>query len=56
MYIECDTEEEIDQVFEKLSQNGSILMPLASCPFSEKYAWVKDKYDVTWQLNFEKRQ
>jgi uncharacterized glyoxalase superfamily protein PhnB len=42
---------QIDRVFESLSQDGSVLMPLASYPFSEKFGWVADKYGVTWQLN-----
>lgn len=54
LYVNCDTEKEIDQVFEKLSQEGSILMPLASYPFSEKFAWIADKYGVSWQLNLLK--
>jgi len=56
LYVTCDTDEEINAVFEKLSQNRSIIMPLASYPSSEKHAWVKDKYDVTCQLNLEKIQ
>lgn len=51
LYVTCDTEEEIDRVFEQLSQDGSVLMPLTAYPFSEKFGWVADKYGVTWQLN-----
>jgi predicted 3-demethylubiquinone-9 3-methyltransferase (glyoxalase superfamily) len=51
IYVACDTSDEIDRVFESLSQNGSVLMPLASYPFSEKFGWVADKYGVSWQLN-----
>lgn len=54
LYVKCDTEEEIDKVFEKLSEGGKILMPLGSYPFSEKFGWVNDKYGVSWQLAFEK--
>ncbi|MFC3884855.1 VOC family protein [Bacillus songklensis] len=54
LYVTCDTEEEIDALFGKLSQDGEILMPLASYPFSEKFGWVADKYGVSWQLNFAK--
>ncbi len=54
LYVNCDTEKELDQVFEKLSQDGNVLMPLASYPFSEKFAWVADKYGVSWQLNLLK--
>ncbi|MDQ0177992.1 VOC family protein [Bacillus chungangensis] len=54
LYVTCDTVEEIDRVFEQLSQDGSVLMPLAAYPFSEKFGWVADKYGVTWQLNLTK--
>jgi predicted 3-demethylubiquinone-9 3-methyltransferase (glyoxalase superfamily) len=50
LYVACDTEEEIDRVFEKLAQDGSILMPLAAYPFSKKFGWVADRFGVTWQL------
>lgn len=54
LYVSCVTEEEIDRLFEKLSKGGSVLMPLAAYPFSEKFAWVADKYGVSWQLNLER--
>lgn len=55
LYVTCDSEDEINRVFEKLSQDGRVLMPLADYPFSEKFGWVEDKYGVSWQLNLEKR-
>lgn len=51
LYVTCDTEDEIDRLYEELSQDGNIYMPLAAYPFSEKFGWVGDKYGVTWQLN-----
>jgi predicted 3-demethylubiquinone-9 3-methyltransferase (glyoxalase superfamily) len=54
LFVTCDTEEEVNQVFEKLSQDGKVLMPLANSPFSKKFGWVEDKYGVSWQLNLAK--
>lgn len=54
LYVSCATEEEIDRLFEKLSEGGTVMMPLAAYPFSEKFAWVADKYGVSWQLNLER--
>jgi predicted 3-demethylubiquinone-9 3-methyltransferase (glyoxalase superfamily) len=54
MYIACTTEDEITRIFEKLSQDGTVLMPLAAYPFSPKFGWVADKYGVSWQLNLER--
>jgi predicted 3-demethylubiquinone-9 3-methyltransferase (glyoxalase superfamily) len=50
LFVRCDTEEEIDAAFAKLSQDGQILMPLDRYPFSTKYAWLSDRFGVTWQL------
>ena len=51
IYINCETEAEIDRLFESLSQAGQVLMPLDRYPFSEKFAWVADRFGVSWQLN-----
>ena len=56
LFVTFDTEEEIDQIFEKLSQDGKVLMPLAESFWSAKFGWVEDKYGVSWQLNLEKSQ
>ena len=55
LYVACATEEEIDRIFEKLSQGGAVAMPLSAYPFSDKFAWVADKYGVSWQLNLERK-
>ena len=47
----CETEEEIDQLWGKLSEGGEILMPLQKYPFSDKFGWINDKFGVSWQLN-----
>ncbi len=51
LFVKCETEKEIDELFAKLSDGGEILMPLAPYPFSPKYAWLSDKYGVSWQLS-----
>jgi len=53
IYVRCDTEEEIDTAFVKLSQDGQVLMPLDRYPFSAKFGWVSDRFGVSWQLNLE---
>ena len=53
LFVRCDTEEDIDEVFAKLAQDGQILMPLGEYPFSPKFGWVSDKFGVSWQLSLE---
>ncbi|MGW6301894.1 VOC family protein [Peribacillus butanolivorans] len=50
LFITCDTEEEIDRVYESLTDGGGVLMPLADYSFSKKFGWVADKFGVSWQL------
>lgn len=42
--------ENIDALWERLSENGTALMPLDQYPFSERYGWMQDKYGLSWQL------
>ncbi|MGM8365514.1 VOC family protein [Virgibacillus sp. W0181] len=42
--------EKLDQLWERLSQGGTALMPLQEYPFSKRYGWIQDKYGLTWQL------
>lgn len=45
-----NTKEEVDALWEKLSDGGMALMELGSYPFSEKYGWIQDKYGLSWQV------
>lgn len=53
LYVNCDSEDEIDEAYAKLSDGGQLLMPLDSYPFSKKFGWVQDKFGVSWQLNLD---
>jgi predicted 3-demethylubiquinone-9 3-methyltransferase (glyoxalase superfamily) len=50
-WVTCDSEEEIRRLTAALSQDGNTLMPLGSYGFSREFAWVSDKFGVSWQLN-----
>ncbi|WP_342548081.1 VOC family protein [Paenibacillus sp. FSL P2-0089] len=45
-----DAAERLDEVWDKLAEGGTALMPLGKYPFSERYGWIQDKYGVSWQL------
>ncbi len=48
--VSCETEKEIDELWEKFSPEGKVLMPLEKYPFAKKFGWIQDKYGVSWQL------
>ncbi|WP_242282156.1 VOC family protein [Bacillus cereus group sp. BfR-BA-01346] len=50
LYVTCNTEEETETAFNKLAEDGAVLMPLGAYPFSKKFGWLNDKYGVSWQL------
>ena len=51
-HLRCETKDEVDAIFAKLSAGGKVLMPLGTYPFSERYAWLEDKYGLFWQVIF----
>ncbi len=51
LFVDCDSEAELDAAFAKLAADGAVLMPPGNYGFSAKFAWVSDRFGVSWQLN-----
>ena len=51
LYVTCATEGEVDALYAALSEGGQVLMPLDAYPFARRYAWVNDRFGVSWQLS-----
>ena len=49
-HVICKSKEEVDLIWGKLSDAGTVLMDLGEYPFSERYGWVQDKYGLSWQI------
>lgn len=45
-----NAEEQLNTLWEKLSDGGKALMPLDTYAWSKRYGWVEDKYGISWQL------
>jgi predicted 3-demethylubiquinone-9 3-methyltransferase (glyoxalase superfamily) len=44
------TVEETERIATALARGGTFLMELAEYPWSPRYAWVQDRYGVSWQV------
>jgi predicted 3-demethylubiquinone-9 3-methyltransferase (glyoxalase superfamily) len=55
-FVVCETEAEIDALWQKLSQEGMAMMPLQKYDWSEKYGWVMDRFGLSWQLSLGKKE
>jgi predicted 3-demethylubiquinone-9 3-methyltransferase (glyoxalase superfamily) len=54
IFVTCDTEEEIDTLYQQLNEGGQALMQLGDYGFSKKFGWLNDRFGVSWQLNLPK--
>jgi predicted 3-demethylubiquinone-9 3-methyltransferase (glyoxalase superfamily) len=50
-FIQCESDEEIRRLSSALLEGGVALMPLDNYGFSRQFAWVNDRYGVSWQVN-----
>jgi predicted 3-demethylubiquinone-9 3-methyltransferase (glyoxalase superfamily) len=49
-FIKCETVDETNDTWNKLSEGGKALMPIDKYPWSERYGWIQDKFGFTWQV------
>ena len=55
IFVDCDSATDIVEKFDALSADGQIFMPLDNYGFSTRFAWIADKFGVSWQLNLPDR-
>ena len=51
IFVECESEAELDTAFDRLSDGGKVLMPVGNYGFSSRFGWLSDRFGVSWQLN-----
>lgn len=50
LFVTCRSEEDLRRLASTL-QEGQALMPIDNYGFSTLFAWVADRFGVSWQLN-----
>ena len=46
----CEKEEELNNIWNAFSKEGTVMMPLDKYPWSEKYGWLNDKFGISWHI------
>jgi predicted 3-demethylubiquinone-9 3-methyltransferase (glyoxalase superfamily) len=50
LFVECADAAEVDRLANALADGGAWLMPLGDYGFSPRYAWLNDRFGVSWQI------
>jgi len=50
LHLKRPSKQDVDAVWSQLIEGGTILMPLDSYPFNERFGWVQDRYGLSWQV------
>ncbi len=53
LFVDFESEEELDRVAEALGEGGEVLMELQAYDFARRFTWVNDRFGVSWQLRYE---
>lgn len=51
LYVECESEDEIDGLYDSLGDGGAVLMALGDHGIGSKFGWVSDRFGISWQLS-----
>jgi predicted 3-demethylubiquinone-9 3-methyltransferase (glyoxalase superfamily) len=51
-FVDCESEERVRELADRLKEGGVELMPVGNYGFSKLFAWVNDRFGVSWQINY----
>ena len=49
-FVTCETNEEVDAIWNKLNEDAKIMMALDSYDWSDYYGFIQDKFGISWQI------
>lgn len=49
-FVISESDEEINELYARLSEGGKIMMPLDKYDWSERYGFFQDKFGLAWQI------
>jgi PhnB protein len=52
IFVSAESREEADKLFNGLSEEGKIEMPMADGPWGAYFGMFADKYGIQWMVNF----
>ena len=53
IFVDCESQAELDEAFNQLAAGGTVLMPLDNYGFSTRFGWTQDRFGVSWQLSLQ---
>lgn len=54
--LQCGSAEEVDRLFNALSEKGNVVMPVQQTFWSARFGMLTDQFGINWMFNFEKPQ
>ncbi len=55
-FVILETEAEVDNLWQELTEGGMALMELQKYDWSDKYGWVQDKFGLSWQISLGRKE
>ena len=51
IFLDCTDNDEFERIVAAMAEGGQFLMPVADYGFSRRFAWLNDRFGVSWQIN-----
>lgn len=53
-FVYCESDSKIEKIYKKLCDGGKVFFKLDKYDWSARYAWVQDKFGLSWQLDVDR--
>lgn len=51
IFVAVEMPEAVDRLADAMAEGGKVMMPTGEYPFAKRYAWIQDRFGVSWQIS-----